>query len=93
MTLYDAQNGKMYQVLSLNTQDSVLKNRFITLGITKGKTFHVTARSIGSLAIAIMINGVQIALRDSEAQKIEVQEVKTQEIAQIQSNDDLLPAV
>lgn len=93
MTLYDAQNEKMYQVLSLNTQDSALKNRFITLGVTKGKTFYVTARALGSLTIAIMINGVQIALRDSEAQKIEVREIEMQEVTQIQNNNDFLPAV
>ena len=75
MTLYDCEQGKTYQILSLDTQDVMLKDRLISFGIVEDKTFYVVSQSISRLTIAIKINGVQIALRDDEAKEISVKEM------------------
>lgn len=73
MTLYECEVGNTYKIVGFNTQNNALKDRFISFGITKDKMCQVIHHSIKRSAIAIIIGGVQIALRDSEAKAIKVQ--------------------
>lgn len=74
MTLYDGQIGSTYRIIGFDTTDSTLKDRFISFGIAKNKVCEVVSHSISRLAVAIMIGGVQVALRDSEARAILVEQ-------------------
>ncbi|WP_295739597.1 FeoA family protein [uncultured Helicobacter sp.] len=70
MTLYDCDVGKQCKIVAFTTQDNALKNRFMSFGIVKDKVCRVVSHSIRRLAVAVMVEGTQIALRDVEAKSI-----------------------
>jgi len=71
MSINDLVLGKKALIKSINC-DEVLKNRFYSFGMTAGTTIYVTAKSLAKKTIEISINQSKIALRASEASKIEV---------------------
>lgn len=75
MTLYECAIGQKCKITGFNTQNSALKDRFISFGITKDKIAQVRHHSIKRSTLAVVVGGVQIALRDSEAQAIEVEKL------------------
>lgn len=52
--------------------DEILKSRLYSFGVVKGSSICVTAKSMGKKTVEIKINQSKIALRSSEASKIEV---------------------
>lgn len=52
--------------------DEILKSRLYSFGVAKGSSICVTAKSMGKKTVEIKINQSKIALRSSEASKIEV---------------------
>lgn len=77
MTLYDCDVGKQCKIVAFTTQDNVLKNRFMSFGIVKDKVCRVVSHSIRRLAVAVMVEGTQIALRDVEAKSIIVEPLES----------------
>ncbi|AAP78171.1 conserved hypothetical protein [Helicobacter hepaticus ATCC 51449] len=76
MTLYDCNLGEECKIVRCDTQDNALKDRFISFGIVKDKVCRVVSHSINHLAVAVIIEGTQVALRDSEAKLIIVEPIK-----------------
>ncbi|MFA9373598.1 FeoA family protein [Poseidonibacter sp.] len=72
MTL-DKLNIKESAIIKQIDCDSVLKNRFYSFGIVKGSTISVVGITLAKSTIEIKINNSKIALRISEAAKIEVE--------------------
>lgn len=79
MTLYDGALGERYKIIYCDTGDDALRDRFMSFGIVKNKICQVVSHSLRRLAIAILIDGTQIALRESEAKMIIVEPLNTQE--------------
>lgn len=76
MTLYDCALGSKCRILDCKTQDEALRDRIISFGITKDKVCQVLSHSIGRLAVAVLIEGTRVALRDNEAKMIIVEPLK-----------------
>lgn len=74
MCLSDAKKGETLIINSINA-DSELKRRFYSIGIQKGANVYIDEYSIAKSTIKIIIDSSMIALRFSEAQKIEVDRV------------------
>ncbi len=75
MTLYECALGTRCRIISCDTQDSALMDRFLSFGIVKGRVCKVICHSFKRLGIAVLLNGMQIALRDTEAKMIVVEVV------------------
>ncbi len=75
MTLYDCSVGQKCKIVSSSTQDEALRDRFMSFGIVKGKMCQVMSHSIKRMAVAVLIDGTQVALRDSEAKMIVVEPI------------------
>lgn len=71
MTLYDCNRGENVQVVKINA-DSILKQRLISFGIMKGAVLEVMAHAPAKSTVEIKVSKTRIALRDKEAQLIEV---------------------
>ena len=71
MTLNELKIKESAEVLSINC-DNVLKNRLYSFGITKGAIVRIEELTLTKSTIEIKINQSKIALRLSEAEKIEV---------------------
>ncbi len=72
MTLDELNRSEIATIKSINC-DSVLKNRFYSLGIVKGATIKIEEVTFSKSTIEININGSKFALRFTEANKIEVE--------------------
>lgn len=70
MTLYECTLGSKCKIISFDTQDEALRDRLMSFGIVKDKVCQVMNHSFGRSAVAVMIEGTQVALRDSEAKMI-----------------------
>lgn len=70
MTLYDCVVGDVCKIVRCDVQDPALKDRFMSFGIVKNKQCEVLSHSMRKMAVAIMIDGTQVALRDTEARQI-----------------------
>ncbi len=71
MTLSELKKKESAQIVAINC-DEVLKNRLYSFGIVKGATITVEETTLTKSTIEIKINQSKIALRLSEASKIEV---------------------
>ncbi|MDZ7819823.1 MAG: FeoA family protein [Aliarcobacter sp.] len=72
MTLNELKIKQTAQIVAINC-DSVLKNRLYSFGIVKGAFVTIEELTLTKSTIEIKINRSKIALRLSEAEKIEVQ--------------------
>lgn len=72
MNLNDAKIGDDFTILNIDA-DSQLKNRFYSLGITKGSTASVIEVTLAKETIELKLNKSRIALRISEAKCIEIE--------------------
>jgi len=59
-------------ILNINA-DKTLKSRFNSFGITKGTKISIVATTMTKETIEIKVNRTKIALRVSEASKIEIE--------------------
>ena len=71
MTLNELKKKESGQIIAINC-DEVLKNRLYSFGIVKGAVITVEETTLTKSTIEIKINQSKIALRLSEASKIEV---------------------
>ena len=71
MTLNELKIKESAEVLSVNC-DNVLKNRLYSFGIIKGAIVKIEELTLTKSTIEIKIKKTKIALRLSEAEKIEV---------------------
>ena len=71
MTLNELKIKESAEVISINC-DKVLKNRLYSIGIIKGAIVKIEELTLTKSTIEIKINQSKIALRLSEAEKIEV---------------------
>lgn len=72
MRLDELEKNDEAVILNINA-DRSLKSRFNSFGITKGTKVSVIAITMGRKTIEIKINQTKIALRASEASKIEIE--------------------
>lgn len=75
MTLNELNVGDVAVVKKLNC-DTALKNRFYSFGIVKGATILVEEVTLTKSTIEIKIDKTKVAIRLSEASKIEVEYAK-----------------
>lgn len=75
MTLFEAQENKYYKVTAIQTADEELKDRLLSLGITKNTEVFLERFSSNKYTLAIKINHSKVALRSSEAQHIIIEAV------------------
>jgi ferrous iron transport protein A len=73
MTLNQLARGKSATILFVNA-DKELKNRFNSFGLVKGATIFSEASTLANKTIEVRLNKTKIALRSSEAEKIEIAE-------------------
>ena len=75
MTLNELKIKESAEIISINC-DNVLKNRLYSFGIIKGAIVKIEELTLTKSTIEIKINQSKIALRLSEAEKIEVKYAK-----------------
>jgi Fe2+ transport system protein FeoA len=75
MSLSDIAMGKKAKIKSINAE-SQLKKRLRALGISKNSEIKVLEESIGKQNMKISMGTTEVALRKSEAEQIEVDEIK-----------------
>ncbi|MCP3850590.1 MAG: ferrous iron transport protein A [Gammaproteobacteria bacterium] len=71
MTLNHLQKGQFAIVTGINA-DKELKDRFNSFGLVKGAEIHVGQFSLAKQTMEVRINKTRMALRTSEAEKVEV---------------------
>lgn len=71
MTLDSLQKGRSAIITAIKAEKE-LKNRFSSFGIIKGVVIHAEQYSLARQTMEIRINNTRIALRLSEAEKVEI---------------------
>jgi Fe2+ transport system protein FeoA len=71
MTLNNLIKGNSARVIAINANQE-LKNRFSSFGLVKGALVYTKEYSLTKKTMEILINKTRIALRSSEAEKIEI---------------------
>ncbi len=72
MTLNELKLNESAQIVAINC-DNILKNRLYSFGIVKGSIVTIEGLTLTKSTIEIKVNQSKIALRLSEASKIEVE--------------------
>ena len=72
-TLYDCKINCKVKIKKLNANPE-LKQRFISFGIMKGSEVEVLQHTATKSTVEVKIGKMRIALRDSEAKLIEVEQ-------------------
>ncbi|RAX51787.1 hypothetical protein CCY99_08280 [Helicobacter sp. 16-1353] len=75
MTLVDMKQNKTYKIHKILTDDNVLRERLVALGICEGTEANLLQKSIDKATIAILANNSRIALRATEAREVSVEEI------------------
>ncbi len=75
MTLDQLNINEVAIITAINC-DEILKNRFYSFGIIKGEKIEIAELTLAKSTIEIKINQSKIALRLSEASKIEISYAK-----------------
>jgi ferrous iron transport protein A len=75
MTLDELKLHESGQIVAINC-DNILRNRLYSFGIVKGSIVTIEGLTLTKSTIEIKINQSKIALRLSEASKIEVEYAK-----------------
>ncbi len=73
-TLYDCKKNCKVRILKLNTNKD-LKQRLISFGMIKGAEVEVMQQTARKSTVEIKVGKMQIALRDTEAKLIEVEQL------------------
>ncbi len=74
MLLSQLQKGDSAEIVSINAKPT-LRNRLNSLGIMRGEQLFVKGCSLAKQTMEIDIEHTSIALRRSEADKIEIKEI------------------
>jgi ferrous iron transport protein A len=72
MTLNELKLNESAEIVAINC-DNILKNRLYSFGIVKGSIVTIEGLTLTKSTIEIKVNQSKIALRLSEASKIEVE--------------------
>ncbi|PAF44580.1 FeoA family protein [Helicobacter sp. 11S02629-2] len=75
MTLINAVHGKYYKIDKINTTNQEMLNRFTSLGVYEGTVITPAFETSFRQTYSVYIDGMQVALRRSEAKIIQVEEV------------------
>lgn len=75
MTLADIKQNKKYKISKISTNNNILLERFMNLGMYKGAITRLLEKSIDKNTIAVIANNTRIALRITEAKEIIVKEI------------------
>ncbi len=73
-TLIDCHKACVVKVIKLKAKDD-LKQRLISFGIMKEATIEVLEHAPGKSTVEIKVGKMRIALRDKEAELIEVEKI------------------
>lgn len=73
-TLIDCNKACRVKVIKLNAKDE-LKQRLISFGIMKEAVIDVLEHAPGKSTVEIKVGKMQIALRDKEAELVEVEKI------------------
>jgi len=71
MTLDLLKKGNSATIIAI-TAEKELRNRFNSFGVVKGATVHSEQHTMAKKTMEIRINKTRIALRLSEAQRVEI---------------------
>ncbi|MBL0721682.1 MAG: ferrous iron transport protein A [Sulfurovum sp.] len=74
MLLSQLQKGNRAEIVSINSEPT-LRNRLNSLGVIRGEELLVRGFSLAKQTMEIYIENTSIALRISEADKIEIKEI------------------
>jgi len=74
MKLSDLKKGDQATIKKINAEES-LKQRLASFGVGRGAELIVETYSIKRKTYEIIVDGTMIALRDKEAQEIEVEKI------------------
>ncbi|PAF51185.1 hypothetical protein BKH43_02975 [Helicobacter sp. 13S00401-1] len=75
MTLINAVHGKYYKIDKIDTKNQELINRFMSLGVYEGTVVTPAFETSLKQTYSVYIDGMQVALRRSEAKIIYIEEV------------------
>ena len=75
MTLFEGKENQIYRIKAIQTQDEALKHRLLSFGIVKDCEVKLDCFSANKATLKIQIQNAKIALRDSEAQHIIVENI------------------
>lgn len=75
MTLFEASENQYYKIIAIQTIDETLKDRLLSLGVTKDTQVFLERFSHNKDTLAIKISHSKVALRSSEAQHIIVEAI------------------
>lgn len=73
-TLYDCRKGDSVKVVKIHS-DTTLKQRLISFGIMKEARMEVLEHAPAKSTIEVKVSKTRVALRDKEAQLIEVEKI------------------
>lgn len=73
MSLYDCVKDSKCRVFRLKTDDNALKERLLSMGIYDGVEMSVCNHTLAKSSLCVLVNGIHIALRKSEAKDIEIE--------------------
>jgi len=71
MTLDQLEKGQFAQIKAINASKE-LKNRFISFGLVKGVKVYIESYSLAKKTMEIRINKTRLAIRATEARKVEI---------------------
>ncbi|PCJ56008.1 MAG: iron transporter [Planctomycetota bacterium] len=71
MTLDNMSKGESATITAINCGKE-LKSRLNSFGLVRGQTVEVEKRSLAKNTLEIIINNMHLAIRSTEAEKIEV---------------------
>jgi len=74
MLLSQLQKGDSAEIVSINAEPT-LRNRLNSLGVMRGETLDVKGCSLAKQTMEINIENTSIALRRTEADKIEIEKI------------------
>lgn len=73
MNLYECQKDSKCRVFRLKTNDNALKERLLSMGIYENAEMSLCNHTLAKSSLCVLVNGIHIALRESEAKDIEIE--------------------
>ena len=73
MNLCECTKNVKYRVRGLNTNDNALKERLLSMGIYENVEISLCNQTLAKSSLCVLVNGINIALRESEAKDIEIE--------------------
>lgn len=74
MVLSDIRKGDKAEIVKIHA-DKALKDRLSSFGVMRGEVLHVKGCSLAKKTMEIEVGSTLIALREEEADKIEIKQI------------------